>query len=128
MAPFVTRRVQTDNGSEFAKHFDDFCSKHELIHFFNYPRHPQSNGFLERFNRTVQEQFAYYNTDILDEPDDFNRALMRYLIWYNTEKPHRGIGKVPPLRYYLDKFVIPQKSNMLWTLTYDCQCDMTMIR
>ena len=30
---------------------------------------------------------------------------------------HRGIGKLPPLRYYLDKFVTPQKSNMLWTLT-----------
>jgi len=45
---------------------------------------------------------------------------MEYLIWYNTEKPHRGIGKLPPLRYYLDNFVTPQKSNMLWTLTGIC--------
>jgi putative transposase len=117
VAPFVIRRVQTDNGSEFAKHFDDFCSKHDLTHFFNYPRHPESNGFLERFNRTVQEQCVSLYVDYLDEPDDFNRKLMDYLIWYNTEKPHRGIGKLPPLRYYLDKFVAPQKSNMLWTLT-----------
>jgi len=117
VAPFVTRRVQTDNGSEFASHFDDFCSKHQLTHFFNYPRHPESNGFLERFNRTVQEQCVNLYIDYLDEPDDFNRKLMEYLIWYNTEKPHRGIGKLPPLRYYLDNFVTPQKSNMLWTLT-----------
>ncbi len=40
VAPFVTRRVQTDNGSEFARHFDDFCGKQDLTHFFNYPRHP----------------------------------------------------------------------------------------
>jgi hypothetical protein len=30
---------------------------------------------------------------------------------------HRGIGKVPPLRYYVDKFITPKKSNMYWTLT-----------
>jgi hypothetical protein len=34
------------------------------------------------------------------------------------EKPHRGIGNMPPLRYYLDNFCDdPKKSNMLWTLT-----------
>jgi putative transposase len=65
-----------------------------------------------------QEQFAYWNTNFLDETDDFNRRPMDYLFWYNTEKPHRGIGKLPPLRYYLDKFVTPQQSNMLWTLTF----------
>ena len=117
VAPFVTRRVQTDNGSEFAKHFDDFCQKNSLTHFFNYPRHPESNGFLERFNRTVQEQCVNLYIDYLDEPCDFNRKLMDYLIWYNTEKPHRGIGKVPPMRYYLDNFCPLDQSNMLWTLT-----------
>jgi transposase InsO family protein len=117
VAPFVTRRVQTDNGSEFAKHFEDFCSNHRLTHFLNYPRHPESNGFLERFNRTIQEQCVNFYLDYLAEPDDFNRKLMEYLIWYNTEKPHRGIGKVPPMRYYLDNFCPFEKSNMLWTLT-----------
>ena len=75
VAPFVTRRVQTDNGSEFTKHFDNFCQKNGLTHFFNYPRHPESNGFLERFNRTVQEQCVNLYIDYLDEPDNFNRKL-----------------------------------------------------
>ncbi len=120
VAPFQIKRVQTDNGHEFLKHFQQACIKQNLTHYFNYPRHPQSNGHLERFNRTVQEQFAYWHTDILDEPVDFNAELMDYLIWYNTEKPHRGIGKLSPLRYYLNNFVTPQKSNMLWTLTLCC--------
>jgi transposase InsO family protein len=120
VAPFAIKRVQTDNGGEFAKHFDHHCSKHGLTHFFNYPRHPQANAFLERFNRTIQEQCVSQYIDFLDEPDDFNRKLMDYLIWYNTEKPHRGIGNLPPLRYYLDNFInTPKKSNMLWTLTMD---------
>ena len=118
VAPFVTRRVQTDNGSEFAKHFDDYCRDNGLTHFFNYPKHPESNSYLERFNRTIQEQCVNLCIDYLDEPVDFNHKLMEYLIWYNTEKPHRGIGNLPPLRYYLDRFLTnPKKSNMLWTLT-----------
>jgi transposase InsO family protein len=117
VAPFPITRVQTDNGHEFEKHFSRACREQNLVHYFNYPCHPQSNSHLERFNRTIQEQFAYWHTDALDEPDDFNRKLMDYLIWYNTEKPHRAIGKLPPLRYYLNNFTTPQKSNMLWTLT-----------
>ena len=128
VAPFATRRVQTDNGSEFAKHFEECCARHRLTHFFNYPRHPQSNGLLERFNRTVQEQCVNLYLDYLDAPDDFNLKLMEYLIWYNTERPHRGIGRIPPLRYYLDKFVTnPQKSNMLWTLTMSLPAEAAML-
>jgi len=121
VAPFKITRIQTDNGHEFLKHFAQSCADNGLTHFFNYPEHPQSNGHLERFNRTIQEQFAYWNTDSLDEPDVFNRLLMKYLLWYNTEKPHRSIGKLPPLRYYLDNFVAsPKDSNMYWTLTGYC--------
>jgi len=116
LAPFAVSHIQTDNGSEFLKHFNQSCLHKDLVHFFNYPRHPQSNGHLERFNRTVQEQFADWHTDMLDEPAVFNRHLMKYLVWYNTERPHRSIGRMPPLRYYLDTFV-PQQSQMLWTLT-----------
>ena len=118
VAPFSIKRVQTDNGSEFAKHFDQLCQQKQLNHFFNYPRHPQANGHLERFNRTIQEQFVELYLDYIDEPAIFNPMLMDYLIWYNTEKPHRSIGNLPPLRFYLDNFLLsPHKSNMLWTLT-----------
>jgi putative transposase len=121
VAPFPIMRIQTDNGSEFQKHFERACEEESLVHYFNYPHHPQSNGHLERFNRTIQEQFTYWNTDWLDDTAVFNQKLMEYLIWYNTVRPHRSIGKIPPLRYYLDKFVTnPQKSNILWTLTIPC--------
>jgi putative transposase len=118
VAPFATRCIQTDNGSEFAGHFDDSCSRHQLTHFYNYPRHPQANGLLGRFNRTVQEQCVNHYLDYLAEPDDFNRKLMDCLIWYNTEKPHRGIGKATPMRYYMDNFCSSELSDMLWTLTW----------
>jgi len=118
VAPFNIARIQTDNGSEFAKYFEKTRQDVGLGHFYNYPRHPQSNGCLERFNRTVQEQFVDLHIDLIDNIYEFNRKLMDYLIWYNTEKAHRGIGNIPPLRYYIDNFLNPsKKSNMLWTLT-----------
>lgn len=118
VTPFKISRIQTDNGSEFLKHFADAARREGLIHYFNYPRHPQSNGHLERFNRTIQEQFAAYHTDLIDEPEEFNRPLMEYLVWDNTERVHCSIGKVAPLRYYVDKFIAdPKQSNMYWTLT-----------
>lgn len=117
VAPFNITRIQTDNGHEFQKHFAQTCEQNRLVHFFNYPRHPQSNGHLERFNRTVQEQFANWHTDDLDDVTVFNQSLMEYLLWYNTVRPHRSIGKLPPLRYYLDNFANPLQSNTLWTLT-----------
>jgi putative transposase len=121
VSPFPISQIQTDNGSEFQKHFAQACEEEKLVHYFTYPHHPQSNGHLERFNRTIQEQFTYWNTDLLDDTGFFNQKLMEYLLWYNTVRPHRSIGKIPPLRYYLDKFVTtPQKSNMLWTLTFSC--------
>jgi len=118
VTPFKISRIQTDNGSEFLKQFARAVKDEGIVHYINYPRHPQSNGHLERFNRTIQEQFTDYHSDYIDEPDDFNRLLMGYLVWYNAEKVHRGIGKTTPLRYYLDNFVTnPEKSNMYWTLT-----------
>lgn len=117
VAPFKITRVQTDNGHEFLKHFSHACQQQGLIHYFNYPRHPQSNAHMERFNRTIQEQFTHWHSDFLDDISGFNQRLMKYLLWYNTERPHRSIGKIPPLLYYVLNFFNPEKSNMYWTLT-----------
>ena len=128
VAPFNVIRIQTDNGGEFEKYFEKSCQDIGLPHFYNYPKHPQSNGCVERFNRTIQEQFVCWHIDYLDDTLEFNRKLMEYLIWYNTEKAHRGIGNIPPLRYYIDKFLIPsQKSNMLWTLTRYCNDRLNIV-
>ncbi len=115
--PFEARRVQTDNGKEFHKFFHKYLEDEGIIHFYNYPRSPKSNAHIERFNRTIQEQHVGWHMDELYEPSEFNLGLMKYLIWYNTEKAHRGLNKLSPLAYYVNNFIPAQKSNMLWTLT-----------
>jgi putative transposase len=118
VSPFPILRIQTDNGSEFAKYFSLFIRKEKIIHFHNYPRCPKQNSFIERFNKTVQEQFVDYHEYLLENTDEFNELLMEYLLYYNTKKAHRPIGKIPPLMYYVNNYINnPQQSDMLWTST-----------
>jgi len=78
------------------------------------------NTFVERFNRTIQDQHISWNMHLYYEPKEANQELMEYLIWYDTKKPHRGIGKPTPLQYFIDNYIQPEKSNMLWTSTIHC--------
>lgn len=122
VAPFEIKRIQTDNGKEFHKYFKEYVKSQEIIHFYNYPRCPKMNTFIERFNRTIQEQYISWHMESIYEPVEFNPGLMQYLIWYNTEKQHKSLNKQVPLRYFLDQYILsPQKSNMLWTTTNNCK-------
>lgn len=58
VCPFEIKHIQTDNGGEFAKHFTSHLDKHSITHFHNYPKRPQMNAHVERFNRTVKEQYV----------------------------------------------------------------------
>ena len=119
VAPFPISAIQTDNGKEFHKYFREYLRQENITHFYNYPKCPKMNTFVERFNRTIQDQHISWNMHRFYEPEEANRGMMQYLIWYNTEKPHRGIGKVPPLQYFISNYIQPEKSNMLWTSTKD---------
>lgn len=125
VAPFSVARIQTDNGKEFHKYFAAYVNSQTIVHFYNYPRCPKMNTFIENFNGTIQRQFIdWHQQQIKDNIVGFNVDLMEYLLWYNTKKQHSSIGKIPPLRYYvntlIDKLNLPssllaEKSNMLWT-------------
>ncbi len=57
VCPFKIRVVKTDNGSEFLGEFDRYLKEEGIRHYFNYPRFPKGNGYVERFNRTLEESF-----------------------------------------------------------------------
>lgn len=119
VAPFEVSRVQTDNGSEFYKLFHESCEKQGLKHYWNYPRSPRMNAKIERYNRTVQEEFVdYHLEDMAYDLPSFNYQLTDWLIWYNTERPHWTLKLKSPLRALLDTLQLPlAESNMLWTDT-----------
>lgn len=91
--------IQTDNGSEFAKYFEETAREINLPRLFSYPRHPKTNGFVERFNWTVQDEFLFSYEDLLLHPDDFQKELTGWLTWYNQERPHQSLNNLAPLEY-----------------------------
>lgn len=119
VAPFEVKRVQTDNGSEFYKLFHEACIDLGLVHYWNYPKHPTMNAKIERYNRTVQEEFVDWHLDDLGyDLGSFNYQLMDWVLWYNTERPHFTLKLKSPMRALLDSLqLIPAESNMLWTNT-----------
>ncbi len=117
VCPFKIEQLQTDNGSEFAKHFEDACAALNLTHFHTYPRTPKMNAHIERFNRTLSEDFLVRNRILLrDDLTTLNKKLVDWLIWYNTERPHQSLGMVSPLRYIVSALTA-RESHMCWTST-----------
>ena len=120
VAPVSLTHIQTDNGSEFANHFEAYCDETGIVHFSAYPRTPKMQAEVERFNRTLSEAFIATHRDLLayDLPA-FNRALMDWLLWYNTRRPHWSIGLISPLRYIVNQLPA-EMSQMCWTSTRAC--------
>ena len=117
VAPFKITEIQTDNGSEFAHLFHDACMKHGIRHYHTYPRCPKMNGTVERFNRTLSEEFVAHHLPLLREDlCAFNEKLIDYLLWYNAERPHQSLGMLSPLQYYV-KSLPRRECQMWWTRT-----------
>lgn len=88
--------IQTDNGSEFAGVFDQ-AIKTTITHLWSYPKRPQTQGYVERFNWTLQDEFLNYEIDRLTyDPVGFDRRLISWLSWYNNQRPHQGLGYLTP--------------------------------
>jgi transposase InsO family protein len=106
VAPFSIKRIQTDNGSEFAKHFVHYLEVSDIVHFHTYPRCPKMNAHIERFNRTIQEEHLNWNLQTLAfDIDRFNLNLKDWIYWYNTKRPHISLGYLAPIQYIKKQLV-----------------------
>lgn len=99
LSPRPIHTVQTDNGSEFLKSFHAYLDEQHIKHQFIYPRMPKINSFIERFNRTIQEEFILRNDEIYYDTKAMARKLTKYLFWYNYQRPHASLKYVPPMTF-----------------------------
>jgi transposase InsO family protein len=90
-APFKFQCIQSDHGSEFSKLF---TKRIKTVHRHSRIRTPNDNAHVERFNRTIQDE--YLNHLPVDVPK-INKGLPRYLRYYNKERLHLGINFKTPL-------------------------------
>ena len=103
LSPTPVQTVQTDNGSEFLKSFHAYLEEQRIKHQFIYPRMPKINSFIERFNRTIQEEFILRNDEIYYDQKAFAQKLTKYLYWYNYQRPHASLQYVSPMTFIATK-------------------------
>lgn len=92
VSSFKFNCIQSDHGSEFSQHFSE---RIKILHRHSRVRQPNDNSYLERFNRTLQEECLQ---KVKTNVRIFNRALPVYLEYYNTERLHMGIDFKTPIQ------------------------------
>jgi transposase InsO family protein len=88
--------IVTDNGSEFIAHkFKQTLIDYEIEHHRIPKGKPMLNGYCERFQRTIFEEFyqVIFRKHFFSTLDELNQKLQEYLVYYNFERMHFGLDK-----------------------------------
>ena len=96
--------VMTDNGAEFGsgkntnnkeEHpFERLLLEMEMKHIYTKPYRPQTNGKIERFWKTLKEDFT--EDSLFNDKEDLKNELLGFIAYYNEHRPHSSLnGKTP---------------------------------
>lgn len=87
--------LRCDNGPEFiAQALVRWCEQHGVVLHHIQPGKPNQNAFIERFNKTYRHEVldAWVFTSLAE----VRQVTEDWLELYNTARPHRSLGRVPP--------------------------------
>lgn len=96
--------ILSDNGPEFGpgnsknkqQHpFERMLIELGIKHRYTKPYRPQTNGKVERFWRTLEDDLLR-ETDF-DSIEELKDELLQYLVYYNHQRPHQGIDNKTPV-------------------------------
>lgn len=90
------RNALTDNGSEFCgtdeHEFEATLFELKVGHRRTRVKRPQTNGFVERFHRTVLDEF--FRVELRKRAfatlEELDQALQAWICHYNVSRPHQG--------------------------------------
>ena len=89
--------ILTDNGGCYrSRAFAVACADLGITHRFTKPYTPRTNGKAERLIQTALREWAYVT--VYDSSVHRAAALPDWVTTYNTERPHSGIGGIPPMQ------------------------------
>ncbi len=97
----LPRTCYYDNGSSFRdERLKLGCASLGVQLIYTQPYSPYQKGCIERFNRTVRQQFLSRLPDKMITLDELNERYRKWVDEYNR-KPHSALGGKSPLQCYL---------------------------
>lgn len=99
----VPQEILTDNGKVFTGRFghkdvevlfDRICRENGIDHLLTAPRSPTTTGKIERFHRTLRQEFL--TGRVFDDLPTAQAELDAWVASYNTQRPHSSLGMVTP--------------------------------
>jgi putative transposase len=88
-------RIISDNGPQFiAKDFKEFIRISGMTHVRTSPYHPQSNGKIERWHKSLKGECIRPGTPLSLE--DARRPVERYVEHYNNVRLNSAVGYITP--------------------------------
>ncbi len=88
-------RLMTDNAWAYRWSLREVCTTHDITQKFIKPHCPWQNGKVERFNRTLQTEWAYSRIFLTNTAR--THALAPWLDFYNNQRRHTALGGRPPI-------------------------------
>lgn len=93
--PNAKPRIISDHGPQFiAKDFKEFIRISGMTHVRTSPYYPQSNGKMERWNKSVQSEGIRPGVPLSLE--DGRAVTGQYIAYYNDQRLHSAIGYITP--------------------------------
>ena len=90
------KRLITDNGSAYRSHaWRDACAELGITPKRTRPYRPQTNGKVERYQRTLSREWA--RSQAWDSNAHRSAHLQAFLDRYNYRRPHTALGGLPPI-------------------------------
>lgn len=90
--------IRCDNGPEFISHkLAEWCAARKITLQFIQPGRPMQNAYIERKNGSIRRELL--NAYLFNSLAEVRVLSEEWRIDYNTERPHKSLGYLSPLRY-----------------------------
>jgi putative transposase len=101
LKPEQKPKLLSDNGSCYiAKDFKEYLQSHEIKHVRGRPNHPQTQGKIERYHRSMKN---VVKLDVYYSPMELEQALREFVNYYNYHRYHESLNNVTPADKYYGK-------------------------